>query len=177
VVFDLKTLARRQEIKRTGGKTKNPDAILYDAASQRVFHLHGLGRHVTAVDASTPTTVLGTIALEPNPVAVSDGKGRRVYVNLRTDTSRLIDPQKLSVISVWPISGWPGSLRAGARGRRTTSVSRVAITMSWRSWMPPRARSLLAPRRHRTPGSTPLHSIPQPAWRSHRSAMELSHGG
>jgi len=63
VVFDLKTLARLKEIKTTG---ENPDAILYDAASQRVFSFNGRGRNATAVDARTDT-VIGTIALDANP--------------------------------------------------------------------------------------------------------------
>ncbi len=102
VVFDLKTLARLKEIKTTG---ENPDAILYDAASQRVFTFNGRGRNATAVDART-NEVIGTIALDAKPeFAVSDGKGR-IYVNLEDKNSlAVIDPQKLSVTSLWPISG------------------------------------------------------------------------
>src|SRR5215470_10974484 len=43
VVFDLKTLARLKEIKVTG---ENPDAILYDPATHRVFTFNGRGRNV-----------------------------------------------------------------------------------------------------------------------------------
>jgi DNA-binding beta-propeller fold protein YncE len=102
VVFDLKTLARLKEIKTTG---EAPDAILYDAASHRVFSFNGRGRNVTAVDATTDT-VLGTIALDATPeFAVADGKGH-VYVNLEDKNSlAVIDPQHLSVTSVWPIAG------------------------------------------------------------------------
>jgi DNA-binding beta-propeller fold protein YncE len=102
VVFDLKTLARLKEIKTTG---ENPDVILYDAPSHRVFSFNGRGRNVTAVDATTDT-VLGTIALEAKPEsAVSDGKGH-VYVNLEDKSSvAVIDPAHLSVTSVWPIAG------------------------------------------------------------------------
>src|SRR3981189_2854342 len=100
VVFDLKTLARLKEIKTTGD---NPDAILYDAASHRVFTFNGRGRNATAVDAKTDA-VIGTIALDAKPeFAVSDGKGR-IYVNLEDNNSlALIDPQKLRVTSVWHI--------------------------------------------------------------------------
>src|SRR5881398_1499098 len=102
VVFDLKTLARLKEIKTTG---ENPDAILYDAASQRVFTFNGRGRNATAVDARTDA-VIGTIALDAKPeFAVADGKGR-IYVNLEDKSSlAVIAPHTLSVISVWPISG------------------------------------------------------------------------
>jgi DNA-binding beta-propeller fold protein YncE len=102
VVFDLKTLARLKEIKTTG---ENPDVILYDAPSHRVFSFNGRGRNVTAVDATTDT-VLGTIALDAKPeFAVSDGKGH-VYVNLEDKSSlAVIDPVRLTVTSVWPIAG------------------------------------------------------------------------
>jgi DNA-binding beta-propeller fold protein YncE len=102
VVFDLKTLARLKEIKTTG---ENPDAILYDAATRRVFSFNGHGRNVTAIDAVT-NAVLGTIALDAKPeFAVSDGKGH-VYVNLEDKSSlAAIDPAHLTVTSVWPIAG------------------------------------------------------------------------
>jgi len=102
VVFDLQTLARLKEIKTTG---ENPDAILYDAASHRVFTFNGRGRNATAVDAKTDA-VIGTIALDAKPeFAVSDGNGR-IYVNLEDKNSlAVLDPQKLTVTSRWPISG------------------------------------------------------------------------
>jgi DNA-binding beta-propeller fold protein YncE len=102
VVFDLKTLARLKEIKTTGD---NPDAILYDVPTHRVFSFNGRGHNVTAVDATTDQ-VIGTIALDAKPeFAVSDGKGH-VYVNLEDKNSlAVIDPLKLSVSAVWPISG------------------------------------------------------------------------
>jgi DNA-binding beta-propeller fold protein YncE len=117
VVFDLKTLARLQEIKATG---EHPDAILYDVASHRVFSFNGHGRNVTAVDATT-NTVLGTIALDAKPeFAVSDGNGH-VYVNLEDRHSvAVIDPQLLAVTSVWPLVGCeePSGLAIDAtRGR------------------------------------------------------------
>lgn len=102
VVFDLKTLARLKEIKVTGD---NPDAILYDPATHRVFTFNGRGRNATAIDARSDE-VAGTIALDAKPeFAQSDGKGR-VYVNLEDKSSlALLDPRKLTVVSVWPISG------------------------------------------------------------------------
>ena len=121
VVFDLKTLARLKEIKTTG---ENPDAILYDAASHRVFTFNGRGRNATAVDAKTDE-VIGTIPLDAKPeFAVSDGKGR-VYVNLEDKNSlAVIDPQKLSVTSVWPLSGCeePSGLALDAAGQYLFSV-------------------------------------------------------
>ncbi|HYL00822.1 MAG TPA: hypothetical protein VEU78_06485 [Steroidobacteraceae bacterium] len=102
VVFDLKTLARLKEIKVTG---ENPDAILYDPATQRVFTFNGRGRNATAIDARTDE-VAGTVALDAKPeFAASDGLGR-VYVNLEDRSSlALLDPHKVSVLSVWPLAG------------------------------------------------------------------------
>lgn len=117
VVFDLKSLARLKDIKVTG---ENPDAIVYDAFSQRVFSFNGRGRNATAVDAKTDA-VVGTIALDAKPeFAVSDGKGR-IYVNLEDKNSlAAIDPQHLSVISVWPLTGCeePSGLAFDAAGKR-----------------------------------------------------------
>jgi DNA-binding beta-propeller fold protein YncE len=102
VVFDLKSLARLKEIKVTGD---NPDAILYDPASQRVFTFNGHGRNATAIDARTDE-VVGTIPLDAKPeFAATDGKGR-IFVNLEDKNSvAVIDPAKLTVVSVWPVSG------------------------------------------------------------------------
>jgi DNA-binding beta-propeller fold protein YncE len=102
VVFDLKTLARLKEIKVTG---ENPDAILYDPATHRVFTFNGRGRNATAIDARTDE-VAGTVALDAKPeFAASDGLGR-VYVNLEDRSSlALLDPHKVSVLSVWPLAG------------------------------------------------------------------------
>jgi hypothetical protein len=117
IVFDLKTLKRLKEIKATGD---NPDAIIYDAASHRVFSFNGRGRNATAIDARTDE-VVGTIPLDAKPeFAVSDGKGH-VYVNLEDKSSiAAIDPQQLTVTAVWPITGCeePSGLALDAAGQR-----------------------------------------------------------
>jgi DNA-binding beta-propeller fold protein YncE len=117
VVFDLESLARLKEIKVTG---ENPDSILYDPFSQRVFTFNGRSRNATAIDARTDT-VVGTIALDAKPEeAVSDGNGR-IYVNLEDKNSlAAIDPQHLSVSSVWPFQGCeePSGLALDAVGKR-----------------------------------------------------------
>ena len=102
VVFDLKTLARLKEIKVTG---ENPDAILYDPATHRVFTFNGRGRNATAIDARSDE-VVGTVALDAKPeFAATDGKGR-VYVNLEDRNSlAALDPHKVAVLSTWPLPG------------------------------------------------------------------------
>lgn len=114
VVFDLKTLARLKEIKVTGD---NPDAILYDPATHRVFTFNGRGRNVTAIDAKTDE-VVGTVAVDAKPeFAATDGKGR-VYVNLEDKNSlAALDPEKVAVVSTWPLAGCdePSGLALDAR--------------------------------------------------------------
>ena len=117
VVFDLKTLARLKEIKTTG---ENPDAIIYDSATHRVFSFNGRGRNATVIDVKTDE-VIATILLDAKPeFAVSDGKGW-VYVNLEDKSSiAQIDAQHLTVSAVWPIAGCeePSGLAIDISGQR-----------------------------------------------------------
>jgi DNA-binding beta-propeller fold protein YncE len=100
-VFDIKTLAP------IGNKIKvgdNPDSILFDPATNRVFTFNGGSHDSTAIDAVS-NTVLGTIKLDGKPeFAVSDNKAV-VFVNIE-DKSELvaIDPHKLQVKSIWPLA-------------------------------------------------------------------------
>ena len=100
-VFDLKSLKTLAEIKTTG---ENPDAILYDPASRRVFTFNGRSANATAIDAAVGT-VAGTIQLDGKPeFAVSDGRGR-VFVNIEDrSVIDVIDPRKLSVEKRWPLA-------------------------------------------------------------------------
>jgi DNA-binding beta-propeller fold protein YncE len=99
-IFDLKTLATSSKVK----VGDNPDAIVYDPPTRRVFTFNGRSHDATALDAEKGT-VLGTIKLDGKPeFSVSDGKGE-VFVNLE-DQSELvaIDPSKLEVKSKWPLA-------------------------------------------------------------------------
>src|ERR1035437_4723930 len=49
-IFDLKTLATLTKVKVTG---KNPDAILYDSFSKKVFVYNGRTSNATVIDATT----------------------------------------------------------------------------------------------------------------------------
>ena len=107
VVFNLKTLAPIVVVKATGA---NPDAILFDDATKRVFTFNGGGKNVTAYD--TGGKVLGTIDVAAKPeFAVSDGAGR-VYVNLEDKSEiAVIDAKKLEVVAHWPLA--PGETPTG----------------------------------------------------------------
>jgi DNA-binding beta-propeller fold protein YncE len=99
-IFDLKTLATSSKVK----VGDNPDAILYDPATQRVFTFNGRSQDSTAIDA-TNGKVLATIKLDGKPeFAASDGKGG-VFVNIE-DKSELtaIDAKQLTVKTSWPLT-------------------------------------------------------------------------
>jgi DNA-binding beta-propeller fold protein YncE len=99
-IFDIQTLKLITKVK----VGDNPDAILYDPATKRVFTFNGKSHDSTALDAAEGT-VLGTIKLEGKPeFAASDGKGE-IFVNIE-DKSQLdaIDPAKLEVKSRWPLA-------------------------------------------------------------------------
>ena len=99
-IFDMKTL----QVIGHAQAGKNPDAIVYDPATKRVFTMNGLSKDSTAIDAVTGN-VLATIPLGGKPEStVSDGSGH-VYVVLE-DKSQLqqIDAKNLVVTATWPLA-------------------------------------------------------------------------
>src|SRR5437764_15350802 len=117
-VFDLKTLKETAKIKLEGGE--NPDAIIYDPASKRVFTFNGRSKNATAIDAANGT-VVGNIPLDGKPeFAVADGKGM-VYVNIEDKAEVLaIDSKKAAVVNTWKINGCeePSGLAMDVKSRR-----------------------------------------------------------
>jgi DNA-binding beta-propeller fold protein YncE len=119
-IFDLKTL----KTLGTAAAGKNPDAIIYDPVSKRVFSFNGTSKDATAVDAKSGE-VAGTIALGGKPEAgVSDGKGH-IFVNIE-DTSEIVqfDANKLSVENRWKIApgDGPSGLAMDQKTRRLFAV-------------------------------------------------------
>jgi DNA-binding beta-propeller fold protein YncE len=115
-IFDMKTLATSSKVK----VGDNPDAILYDPATKRVFTFNGRSQDSTVIDAADGK-VLGTIKLDGKPeFAASDGKGG-VWVNIE-DKSELtaIDPNKLAVKATWPLEPCkePSGLSLDKKNRR-----------------------------------------------------------
>jgi DNA-binding beta-propeller fold protein YncE len=99
-IFDMNSLKPITKVKAG----ENPDAILYDPASKRVFAFNGRSHDATAIDAASGN-IVGTIKLEGKPeFAVSDGQGG-VFVNIE-DKSQIdsLDPHKLSVKASWPLA-------------------------------------------------------------------------
>src|ERR1700680_2521980 len=115
-IFDIKTLATSSKVK----VGDNPDAILYDRGTQRVFTFNGRSQDSTAIDAATGK-VLGTIKLDGKPeFAASDAKGE-IFVNIE-DKSELtaIDSNKLEVKAKWPLAPCtePSGLAIDRKNRR-----------------------------------------------------------
>ena len=120
VIFDIRSL-------KTVGTAKtdaNPDAIVYDRVTKRVFTLNGRGQNTTAINAGDGT-VAGALALGGKPeFAVADGKGS-IFVNIE-DKSELVqfDAQKLTETHRWPLAPCksPSGLSMDLKSRRLFSV-------------------------------------------------------
>jgi DNA-binding beta-propeller fold protein YncE len=99
-IFDLKTLATSSKVK----VGENPDAILYDPFSKRVFTFNGRSGDSTAIDAAKGT-VAGTIKLDGKPEFAATDKNGEIYVNIE-DKSELsvIDPVNMKVKATWPLA-------------------------------------------------------------------------
>jgi YVTN family beta-propeller protein len=120
--FDLDTLKVIQETKVSG---RNPDAILYEPAGKHVFTFNGASKDVTVLDASS-LAVIATIPVPDKPeFAALDGRGQ-IFVNIESDPGQMlvIDAQKLTVKSTWPLPGCnsPSGLAIDSTHRRLFSV-------------------------------------------------------
>ena len=104
VMFDTKTLATIKTIDVQG----NPDGILFDPATARVFVLSHRAPNATVLDAKDGS-IVGTIDLGGAPEqAVSDGKGR-VYVDIEDkDNVAAVDAKDLKVIAHYELRGQGG---------------------------------------------------------------------
>jgi DNA-binding beta-propeller fold protein YncE len=99
-IFDYKTLATIAVVKIPG---RNPDAILYDPGTKRVFTFNGGTSNATAIDA-TNGTVVGTVDLGGKPeTAVSEGG--KIYANIEDKSEiAVFDPKTLAVLARWPLA-------------------------------------------------------------------------
>ncbi|MGB9464327.1 MAG: hypothetical protein WBR10_04390 [Candidatus Acidiferrum sp.] len=120
VIFDIKSLKTLGTVKTDA----NPDAIVYDAVTKRVFTLNGRGQNTTAINGADGT-VAGTLALGGKPeFAVADGKGS-IFVNIE-DKNELVqfDAQKLTETHRWPLAPCksPSGLSMDLKTRRLFAV-------------------------------------------------------
>jgi len=116
-IFDLKTLKPISKVQAVG---ENPDAIIFDPATKRVFTFNGRSSDSTAIDAASGN-IVGKIALGGKPeFAVSDGEGQ-IFVNLEDKSELLaLDPKDLKVKSRWPLAPCesPSGLAMDKKNRR-----------------------------------------------------------
>lgn len=107
-VIDLTTFKLIAKVKGTG---KNPDAILYDQFSKKVFTFNGRSSNATVIDAVT-LKIIATIPLSGKPeFSQTDGKGK-IYVNIEDKSLiAIINSVTLKVEKEWSIA--PGEEPSG----------------------------------------------------------------
>lgn len=103
-VFDLKDNSIKAHI-NTG---QNPDAIMYDAFTGKVYTCNGGSKDISVIDPKT-TQVVQTIAVDGKPeTAVTDGAGM-LYVNIEDKNEiEAIDLKNGKVVANWPLGGAEG---------------------------------------------------------------------
>jgi hypothetical protein len=117
VIFDMKTLKTIDTVKVSG---QNPDCIIYDPASNRVFAFNGRTGSASALDPATGKET-ATIDLGGKPeFAVADGKGH-VYNNLEDKSEQVeIDTKTMKVTKRWALAPCesPSGLAMDTKHRR-----------------------------------------------------------
>lgn len=128
-VFDLSTLKVIKTIALTG---KKPDAIIYDAFSNKIFTFNGGSDNASVIDVNSLTET-NLVALNGAPeFAAADGKGK-VYVNIEDKNSlKVIDAKAFKVMDTYPVSpcGGPTGLAIDAANNRLFTVCRENKGMS-----------------------------------------------
>ncbi len=118
-VFDIKTLKVLSKVK-TG---QNPDAIIYEPATHRVFTFNGRSGDSTAINAQTGDVIAASIPVGGKPeFAQTDGKGH-VYANIEDKNEIIeIDARNATVskrYSIAPCDG-PSGLAISAKSILTS---------------------------------------------------------
>jgi DNA-binding beta-propeller fold protein YncE len=128
VMFDTKTLETIKTIDVEG----NPDGILFDPATARIFVLSHRAPNATVISAADGS-VVGTIDLGGAPEqAVSDGQGR-VYVDIEDkDNVAVVDANTLKVTAHYDLAGQgggPAGLALDAKNHRLFACCRKPQTV------------------------------------------------
>jgi DNA-binding beta-propeller fold protein YncE len=116
VMWDSRNLGVIRTIVTQG----NPDGIMFEPATERIYVLSHRAPNVTVVDGRTGD-IVGTVDLGGAPEqAVSDGAGH-VYVDVEDkDSVAVVDARSLQVTAHYDLSGkggGPGALALDARNR------------------------------------------------------------
>lgn len=103
---------------------KNPDSLLIEPVSHRLFVFNGASKSATVVDGNT-NSVLATIPLPGKPEFSAAGEGGSVFVNIE-ESSRIlrIDASALKITGSWPLAPCegPSGLSIDASRHRLFSV-------------------------------------------------------
>ena len=107
-VFDLTTLKPLETIKGTGA---NPDCIMFDTFSKKIFTFNGRSSNASVIDIKT-NKIVATIPLDGKPeFAVADGIGN-IFVNIEDkNVINVISSKNFKVINRWSIA--PGEEPSG----------------------------------------------------------------
>lgn len=105
VIFRLDSLKVIARLTMTG---RNPDAIIYEPSTHRVFCFNPGGSNATVIDAKT-NTIVGTVVLDGRAeLAATDGNGT-IFVNLEDKAKVVaIGAADMKVKSEWSISPGEG---------------------------------------------------------------------
>jgi YVTN family beta-propeller protein len=128
-VFDLKTNAVQTKVK-TG---QNPDAIIYEPVTHRVFTLNGRSSDATAIDAKTGNVITASIPVGGKPeFAQVDGKGH-IYANIE-DKNEIVEIDAKNALvskrySIAPCDG-PSGLAIDPKGRLYSVCSNKMMVIS-----------------------------------------------
>jgi len=120
-IIDLKSLKFIAKVKVTGS---NPDAILYDPLSHKVFTFNGRSSNSTVIDAKT-NKVIGTIKLTGKPEFPVNNLSGKIYVNIEDKNSiSVINVNTLKVEQTWSIAPGesPSGLAIDIKNKRLFSV-------------------------------------------------------
>jgi mono/diheme cytochrome c family protein len=109
-IFDLKTLAVIDKL-RVGD---DPNGIIYDSATQRVFSADRGSKRVTAIDAKTGKIAGAIEDLGGRTEHLAADEAGHVFLNMQ-DVGKLhkLDAQSLKVMETWPLDppcGQPSSM-------------------------------------------------------------------
>ncbi|MHB1920950.1 MAG: YncE family protein [Chitinophagaceae bacterium] len=120
VAFDLTTFKKLATIPIEG---RNPDAIVYDPFSKRIFTFNGGSNNSSVINART-LKVIGNIPLGGRPeFSAADGKGK-IFNNLEDkSTLNVIDTRTMKVIKNYPLAPCegPSGLAIDAKNERIFS--------------------------------------------------------
>ena len=120
-IFDLKTHAVIAVVKGTG---INPDAILYEPVTRRVFTFNGRSDDATVLDAVSGK-IVGTVKLSGKP-EFAQTEGGTVYVNIENKEGSItaIDAASMKVKADWKMAGCeePSGLAIDHRFKRLFAV-------------------------------------------------------